>query len=328
MEIYHDLVNRFTSGGPPRRVRPEPGRYTADMANFLRIGLLAAVACTAVTTDLGALQRALRDQTIFITVQDKQGTPPAAVPLTAVTVREDGVAREVLKVEPATTPLQIAVLVDTSTASQASIPDLRDAVKTFGATIWAKSPDTQIALYTFGERPNMTTDYTSSAVALGRGVETLFAASSSGAYFIDAVIESANALAKRKPARGAIVAYIDENGPEFSNRRHEQAFEAVAAARASLWTITRQGFGSGAMTSEGRERSTIIGDVTARTGGKGSLIFAPSALKVRFTEVAEQLLAQFAVTYGRPESLIPPERLDVRLSMDGYRLTSPRWTNK
>ncbi len=298
------------------------------MANILRVLLLAAVACTAVTTDLAALQRALRNQTIFITVQDKQGKPPASLPLTAMTVREDGVTREVLKVEPATTPLQIALLVDTSTASQGSIPDLREAVRAFGATIWAKSPESQIALYTFGERPTLATDYTTSAVALGRGVDTLFAASGSGAYFIDAVIESAAALAKRQPARGAIVAYIDENGPEFSNRRHEQAFDAVASARASLWAITRQGFGDAVMTTEGRERSTIIGDVTARTGGKSSMIFAPSALKGRFTEVADQLLAQFAVTYGRPESLIPPERLDVRLSLEGYRLTAPRWTNK
>lgn len=325
MEIYHDLVKPFTSGGPTPDGR---GRYTADMATFLRILLLAAVACTAAAPGLSAQQRALRDQTIYISVQDKQGKPPATLALTDLTIREDGNVREILKIEPATTPMQIAVLVDTSQAAQASIADLRDAVRAFGAAIWAKSPETQIALYAFGERPALTTDYTTSAVALGRGVDSLFAASGSGAYFIDAVIESAKALAKRKPARGAIVAFVDENGPEFSNRRHEQAFEALADARASLWTIARQGFSNDAMNTESRERGTIIGDVTARTGGRSSMIFAPSALKERFSDVATQLLGQFAVTYGRPESLIPPERLDVRLTREGYRLHAPRWTNK
>jgi VWFA-related protein len=329
LEIYHDLVKPFTSSG---RASGRPGRYTADMATFLRILLLAAVACTAtplgLTADLSAQQRALRDQTIFISVQDKQGKPPATLALTDLAIREDGNVREILKVEPATTPLQIAVLVDTSQAAQASIADLRDAVKAFAAAIWAKSPETQIALYTFGERPTLATDYTTSAVALGRGVDTMFAASGSGAYFIDAVIESAQALAKRKPARGAIVAFVDENGPEFSNRRHQQAFDAVAAARASLWTIARQGFSNDSMSTESRERGTIIGDVTTRTGGRSSMIFAPSALKERFTDVAAQLLGQFAVTYARPESLIPPERLEVRLSREGFRLHAPRWTNK
>lgn len=316
----------FTSGGP---TPGPPGRYTADMATFLRILLLAAVACTVTAPGLSAQQqRALREQTIYISVQDKQGKPPESLALTDLSVREDGNVREILKIEPATTPFQIAVLVDTSQAAQGSISDLRDAVRTFGAAIWAKNPESQIALYTFGERPTLVTDYTTSAVALGRGVDSLFAASGSGAYFIDAVIESAKALAKRKPARGAIVAFVDENGPEFSNRRHEQAFEAVADARASLWTITRQGFSNDSMSTESRERGTIIGDVTARTGGRGALIFAASALKERFSEVAAQLLTQFAVTYARPESLIPPERLDVRLTREGYRLHAPRWTNK
>lgn len=329
MEIYHDLVKPFTSAG---RAPGGPGRYTADMATFLRILLLAGVACTVTSwgpgAGLAAQQRALREQTIFISVQDKQGTPPATLALTDVSIREDGNVREILKIEPATTPLQIAVLVDTSQAAQSSIADLRDAVRAFGAAIWAKSPESQIALYTFGERPTLVTDYTTSSVALGRGVDSLFAATGSGAYFIDAVIEAAQGLAKRKPARGAMVAFVDENGPEFSNRRHDQAFEAVAAARASLWTITRQGFSNDAMSTESRERSTVIGDVTARTGGRSAMIFAPSALKERFTDVATQLLGQFAVTYGRPESLIPPERLDVRLTREGYRLHAPRWTNK
>ncbi len=302
------------------------------MGIFVRILLLAAVACTVTPVGLGAVppadQRTLRDQTIFISVQDKQGKPPATLALTDVAIREDGNVREILKIEPASTPLQIAVLVDTSQAAQGSIADLRDAVRAFGAAIWAKNPETQIALYTFGERPTLVTDYTTSAVALDRGVGGLFAASGSGAYFIDAVIESAKALANRKPARGAIVAFVDENGPEFSNRRHEQAFEAVAEARASLWTIARQGFNNDAMNTESRERGTIIGDVTARTGGRSSMIFAASALKDRFSDVASQLLGQFAVTYGRPESLIPPQRLDVRLTREGYRLHAPRWTNK
>lgn len=300
------------------------------MATFLRkllgCGVLAALVWVALSPDLTA-QRALRDQTIYVGVYDNKGLPPASLPQTALTIREDGNAREVLKVEPATTPMQIAVLVDTSDASRGSIPDLRQGIRAFAEAIWAKSPDSQIALYAFGERPKREADYTNSAVALGRGVDRLFASSGSGAYFIEAVVEASTALAARKPARGVVVAFVDENGPEFSNRRHTHAFEAVAAARASLWTITRQGFG-GDMSPESRERAMVVGDVTTRSGGRGFTIFAPSALTSRFTEVADLLLAQFAVTYGRPESLIPPERLEVRLTLDGYKLSAPRWTNQ
>lgn len=289
------------------------------------VGVLAA-AWAAATPGLMA-QRELRNQTVHIGVYDNKGQPPAVLNASHLAIREDGVVREILSVGPATTPMQIAVLVDTSQASQGAIPDLRDALRAFATAVWAKSPESQIALYAFGERPSLEADYTTSAVAWGRGVDRLFAASGSGAYFIEAVVEAANALARRKPARGVVVAYVDENGPEFSNRRHAQAFDALASARASLWTITRQGF-SGDMSTETRERSMVVGDVTMRTGGRSFTIFAPSALKTRFTEVSDQVLAQFAVTYGRPDSLIPPEKLDVRLMLDGYKLSAPRWTNK
>lgn len=307
------------------RNRRLPGGLT--LGRVTGCSLLGGLILGVAAVDLAA-QRALRDQTIYVGVVDKQGQPPASLDLSAISVREDGIAREVLRIEPATGPMHIAVLMDTSEASRGSVPDMRDAVRAFGAAIWAGSPESQIALYSFGERPTQEADFTSSAVALGRGVDRLIAASGSGSYFVEAVVEASNAVARHKPARGVVVAFVDENGPEFSNRRHTHAFEALAAARSSLWTITRQGFGNNAMSPENRERASVIGDVTTRTGGRSSTVFAPSALVSRFEDVAGHLLAQFAVTYGRPESLIPPERLEVQLSLDGYRLTAPRWTNK
>ncbi len=297
------------------------------MGHFPRL-LVAALAVWLAGSALPEAQRALRDQTIFVSVTDRQGRPAEALLASELTIREDGNAREILKVEKATAPLEIAVLIDSSDVTQGATPDLREAISTFAAAIWKASPESQIALYTFGERPTLQADFTTSAVALGRGVDRLFAVSGSGAYFVEAVVEAANALARRKPARAAIVAFVDENGPEFSTRRHDQAMAAVAAARASLWTIARESFNDNPMVSETRERSLVLGDVTQRSGGQNAMIFAPSALKARFGDIAAQLLGQFAVTYGRPESLIPPERLEVRLSKDGYRLAAPRWTNK
>jgi hypothetical protein len=305
------------------------------LGRLVGVGLVGALAVTVAASAHSAglsagqsPQRDQRNQTVFIGVLDKDGRPPATLSAGDISIREDGNLREILTVEPATTPMQIAVLIDTSQVSRESIPDLRTSVKAFGAAIWAKNPDSEIALYTFGERPVQIVDYTTSGPVLDRGADKLFAASGSGAYFIDAVIESADALAKRKPARGVIVAFVDENGPEFSNRRHQQVFDALARARASLWTVARQAFNGGAMTPETRERASVVGDVTTRSGGRGVTVFAPSALRDRFTEVATALHAQFAVTYGRPDTLIPPDRLDVRLSLEGFRLTAPRWTNQ
>jgi hypothetical protein len=156
----------------------------------------------------------------------------------------------------------------------------------------------------------------------------VFSSSEDGAYFIDAILDAAAGLKKRKATRPVIVAYVDENGPEFSNRRHDVTFNAVAGARASLWVVARQGFSTSTATPENRERAMVIGDVTTRTGGRNSMVFDGTALKGRLTEVATQLLSQFVVTYGRVETLVPPDKLEIRLVNQDLRLAAPRWTTK
>ena len=273
-------------------------------------------------------ERPANQQRVYVSVLDKKEAPVPTLSVADLTIKEDGKAREVLKVEPATDPMQIAILVDTSAATSAAIADLRQSVKAFGAAIWAKSPDSEIALYTFGERPTLETDYSSSAVNLERRADRLFAATGSGAYFIDAVMDAAAGLRKRKATRPVIVAYVDENGPEFSNRRHDMVFESVSGARASLWVVARQGFSSSTATPENRERGMVIGDVTTRTGGRSSLVFDGSAIKGRLADMAAQLHSQFVVTYGRPDSLVPPDKLEIRVVNPDYKLAAPRWTTR
>ena len=280
------------------------------------------------TGSVGAGQRTLNQQRILVSVVDKQGAPGATRTPASLTIRQDGNSREGLAGEPATDAMQIALLVDTSTAASRMIPDLRDSLRAFSKAVWAKSPETQIALYTFGDRPTLDADFSTSAVALNRRIDRLFASSSAGATFVDAVVEVAGALRQRKAARPVIVAFVDENGPDFSSRRHDHASDAAAAARASLWTVVRQGFGAAMESPENRERAMVVGDVTTGSGGRGSMVFDGTALKVRFADIAAQLLAQFQVTYSRPESLIPPERLEVKLTDPDLRLAAPRWTGK
>src|ERR1044071_3129282 len=49
---------------------------------------------------------------LYVSVVDKDGKPVASVAPEDLIVREDGVAREVLRVEPATDSMQVALLVD------------------------------------------------------------------------------------------------------------------------------------------------------------------------------------------------------------------------
>src|SRR4029077_15058994 len=68
---------------------------------------------------------------IYTSVLDKDGKPAAGLTSADFVVREDNLAREVLRVEPAVAPMQIALLVDNSARSNANIRDIREAASEF-----------------------------------------------------------------------------------------------------------------------------------------------------------------------------------------------------
>jgi hypothetical protein len=86
----------------------------------------------------------------------------------AFVVKEDGVRREVLRVAPATEPMDIAILVDNSTAAADEITFLRSRPVEV-------RPDhgdgqQQVAFITLADRPTIKVEYTDDAVRLKEAV--------------------------------------------------------------------------------------------------------------------------------------------------------------
>src|SRR5688572_32034582 len=119
------------------------------MSTLMRIPL--ALAFTVLIHPALALAQA-QEHTIYAGVVDRTGAPLVDLSADDFIVREDGIRREVLRVTPATDPLRIAVLVDTSQAMEPHVGDLRNALKTFFREMQGRH---EIALVAFGERPTI-----------------------------------------------------------------------------------------------------------------------------------------------------------------------------
>ena len=288
----------------------------------------SAIVSSALPID--ARQRATREREVLISVLDKNDKPADGVGVADLVLKEDGVAREILRVEHSSAPLQVLVLLDTSAGTQLLIPDVRKGVQVLAGTLWGQAPDTEIGLMEFGERPMQLADFSRSATLLDKGLNRLAQHTGSGAYLLEAVSDAAKALKKHEAKRPVIVVFTMESSPEFSSLTSQRIEDTLKAANnPSLWAIELHQSGSQPGTSdEDRQRNIVVGDVTTRSGGVREAVLDKMNIEAAFAKLGERLTSRYAVTYSRPESIIPPSKLEVTLKRAGLRLLAPRWSGQ
>jgi hypothetical protein len=308
------MIHQSTAGRVARTSHRGALRWSAAVA---------AIAVLAAPALLG--QRAARERHVLISVTGKDDAPVADLAPTEIRVREDGVSREVLRVGPATGPMQIALLVDDSDISQRAVQEIREGVAGFIKQILDGNPQSEITLMTFGDRPTTLVPATSSAPTLAKGVEKIFWRKGSGAYLMQAIDEAAKALKKGKATRPAIVAFDIEDGPEFSNDSHESISRTLKSTGVPLWAVLLLEQRSSPTTPEAREREIVVSDVASDSGGGNKPLISRQAIPLGLTWAATRLLSQIDVTYSRPEALIPPDKMEVEITRKDVKVWAPRW---
>jgi hypothetical protein len=243
---------------------------------------------------------------MFVSVLDKSGAPVPDLGPSDFIVREDKVAREVLRVAPADEPMQIALLVDNSAAAEPYIRDYRDALPPFVTSLTdASGPRNQISLIALAERPTILTEYSSDPAVVQKGINRLFSMSGSGTYLLDGLIETSRGIMKRGSPRPVILVITTE-GPELSDRVYQQVLEPLRESGAAFHLVV-----VGRPVNMAYDRSVVLSSGTKDTGGRYDTILVGNALTTKLKEVANELKSQYRVTYARPQTLIPPERVTV-----------------
>jgi len=253
-----------------------------------------------------------RSRDVYVSVVDSKGV--AAPDLTAAdfSVREDGVAREVTRAVPATEPLSVMLLVDDSQASTASIPYLRDGITHFMTLLQGKG---KVGIVTIGERPTSLLESTADPAAQKKAVGRIFARPGSGAYLLEAIVDVSKGIRIRNATRPHIVA-LSVEAVEFSNMQKEAVLKELLASGATLHVLAI-GSPASVESDEMRNRGMVIADGTEQTGGRREQLLTPMAIDDHLSRLAGELLNQYLVTYGRPESLIQPEKLQVSVKKPG-----------
>lgn len=261
--------------------------------------LVSPVLAVAAMPNAAARSAPAADKSIFVSALDASGKPVKDLTVEDFRLREDGTDREIVAVKPATDPLQIVVLADSTTEADKLIRDVRVSLTAFVKQVHSTSPDAAISLMEFGQAAVTMVPYVTDDVALQGGITKLVGRPGAASVLLEAIIEAANSLAKRPSARRAIVSLNVEPTNEQSREEPKKINESLRKSLAQLWAVSVQ---SPNTSLKNPTRDVVLNAVTRNSGGNREFINAPSALESVLVRYADALTSQYEVSYKRPGS--------------------------
>jgi hypothetical protein len=267
---------------------------------LLTIAVLSAAAVTAAHAQTD-------ERSIYVTALDKAGKPAASLGPGDFLVREGGLTREVLRVEPATEPAQIALLVDTSSAIDPYVGDMRRGLQAFFKEVAGKH---EVALIGYGERPTVYVDYTRDVKRLEGGLGMVYQRANSGTELLEAIVDASKGLQRRKAVRPVIVIFY-ARGQEFGELNHVTVLDELRGYPVTMHALALTSRGAIPAGRPEQELEMTLAEGTKITGGRRQELLTTMALGDQLHAVLDEINNQYKVTYARPRTLIPPETLEV-----------------
>lgn len=265
-----------------------------------------------------AAERPAELRSLSVAVTRGNGEAVASLGPEEVVVIENGVAREVTRVELDTRPLDVAVLVDTSAAAGSAyrlhvvdpvLKLLRALPKGSRYTLWAT-----------GDRPQRLLELTEDAGEAASQLKRI--PTQGGNTVLDAIVEASEYLKKKEGGRRALVA-ISAVGTEFSAR---DRYQVVERAQRNLDLFAGVLFENDDAAGEAPEpRFTydfVFGQLAKAGGGLFERPLSPLGIARSLSLVERDLNSRLLVRYATlPE--IAERKLEVRVARPDVKVRAP-----
>jgi len=247
-------------------------------------------------------------RTVYFSAVDAKGALVSDLTAADVTVKEGGKDRTVASLEPASAPMQVAILIDDGGSGV-----FQPAVLQF---IQATLGHAQYAISLMNPQPMKILDYSDNVEALRAAVGKLGQRgriqSAGGEQIIEAVSETAREM-RQHEARRPIMLVLTTVGETQLSDHTDEAMTNLKNSGAALSVVHITGIDIGG----------VLGDGPKQSGGTIEQVADGVMIGQALAKVANTLMHQYVLTYTLPEGVKPNERLVLSTSRKGIKLVAP-----
>ena len=230
-------------------------------------------------------------------VVDSSGREVEDLPKEAFRVYEDGVPQAILGFRHEDVPVSLGILIDSS----GSMYDKRAAVDAASLDLVRLSNQQDEAfLVDFSSEPYLDQDFTSDIRKLQQGLS--YVKSSGGTALYDAVIASADYLAKNAKRSKQVLLVVTDGDDNASAATLEQTIRRVQELDGPAIYCIGLLFGEDVSRSESRHSREVLTELAEQTGGEAYFPHSLKEVDGITHEVAQDIRQQYTIEYRSTKS--------------------------
>ena len=292
--------------------------------------LAVAAAATLLTTEPSA-QRSTSTvplvRTVYVSAVDRKDVPVTDLDAREFMLREGGRVREIIRVEPATTPMRIALIVDDSGTGIFRVP-----VANFVNQLLGRA---DFAIKHVIAQAHTLVDYTSDVERLRGAVLKLGvrAETPDGGRVVEAIYDTAKEL---REAERPIIVVLTDTYASYSSLPAHHVMEELQNSGAILYVIAVARLATlnpssvplakdkpAELLDNQLDINRVLGDGPKQSGGRRVEIGGLGGMIPELQGVATELRQQYLITYIVPAGERPDQKLSVSTKRRGVEVRAP-----
>ena len=290
-----------------------------------RIRVLAVVALVCILSASGArLSAATIDattRTVYVTITDDKGAPVTDLTAANFKVKEGGKDREVVKAGQATTKAHLALMVE-----ERLIADTQTRVGLF-EFVKRMSGVAEISLVTVGLRNNSLTPFVTDVNVVLKAINELSLNPQPISNLTECISDMAKTFDQQNVERPVMVVVAFSGGQVGATA--SSILNTLRQSGATLFAVTFSGGGSGNSSNLGTMgdeagREQVLGDGSKQSGGRRIEVVTTAAIQKSLQQVADDLAAQYQISYALPDGVKPDKRFNLSVDRKGLTVRPPQ----